>query len=295
MFITYFVDSENVGDGWIDLLGKDESGKFLIFYTGNSKRIDYEHAIMLMNADNKPEFIHCYEGNNALDFQLVSYLGYLLCSGDVQKSIIVSNDTGYDSVVDFWAERGMNVKRMSVNSIINNRLNVTNSGVCEENAKDNENQSGNDCTQTDESAVHQTAETHDDNIFGIDKKELYTVINCIGRNNTAYIHLAFVHFYGSEKGQDIYNQMKKDKFNVPSVRWNKKTRSKKLCEHIKKYCIPSNVNAPDDLFSYLCGEITASDNKASMKKKLTKKYGNSIMQVNKILEPFYKILAQIKK
>ena len=63
---TYLVDSENVGEFWIDLLNDDE-GDFLIFYTGHSPRIDYEHAIMLMNVENKPEFIHCYEGNNALD------------------------------------------------------------------------------------------------------------------------------------------------------------------------------------------------------------------------------------
>lgn len=40
---TYFVDSENVGDAWIDLLLADPNGTFLIFYTSHSPRIDYEH------------------------------------------------------------------------------------------------------------------------------------------------------------------------------------------------------------------------------------------------------------
>jgi hypothetical protein len=75
---TYFVDSENVGEARIALLKKD--GKFMIFYTVHSPRIDYDHTISLMNAKNKPEFIHCSEGNNALDFQLVTYIGSLLHS-----------------------------------------------------------------------------------------------------------------------------------------------------------------------------------------------------------------------
>lgn len=47
---TYFVDSENVGDAWINLLLADPDSTFLIFYTSHSPRIDYEHAIALMNA-----------------------------------------------------------------------------------------------------------------------------------------------------------------------------------------------------------------------------------------------------
>ena len=114
---TYYVDSENVGENWIDLLIEEEESDFLIFYTGHSPRIDYEHAINLMNAKKKPEFIHCYEGNNALDFQLVSYLGYHLRSEETKEIIIVSNDTGFDAVVNFWSERGMNIMRLSTNSV----------------------------------------------------------------------------------------------------------------------------------------------------------------------------------
>ena len=52
---TYYVDSENVGENWIDLLNEEEESDFLIFYTSHSPRIDYEHAINLMNAKKKPE------------------------------------------------------------------------------------------------------------------------------------------------------------------------------------------------------------------------------------------------
>ncbi len=90
----YYVDSENVGGNWIDLLNDEEENDFLVFYTGHSPRIDYEHAISLMNAKNKPQFIHCYEGNNALDFQLVSYLGYQLRSDENREIIILGRLKG---------------------------------------------------------------------------------------------------------------------------------------------------------------------------------------------------------
>ncbi len=71
----------------------------------------YQQTIQLMNSANKPEFIECHEGSNALDFQLVSYLGYELCADRTKEMIIVSKDTGFDAVVHFWQERGMQVKK----------------------------------------------------------------------------------------------------------------------------------------------------------------------------------------
>ena len=65
------------------------------------------------------------------------------------------------------------------------------------------------------------------NINGIDKRELYTIINCIGVNETSYIHLALVHFYGNKSGENIYKSLKKENFVAPSVQWTKETRMKK--------------------------------------------------------------------
>lgn len=109
METIYFIDSENVGDSWIELLDKAENEKdrFLVFYTGHSPRIAYPQAIQLLNAVCKPEFIECHEGNNGLDFQLVSYLGYELHADCTKEMIIVSNDTGFDAAV-FFLERTRN-------------------------------------------------------------------------------------------------------------------------------------------------------------------------------------------
>ncbi|MCR5205359.1 MAG: hypothetical protein K6E47_09900 [Lachnospiraceae bacterium] len=85
---TYYVDSENVGDSCIDLMEEDESSHFHVFYTEHSPRIDYKHMLTIMNAKRKPESLQCAEGNNALDFQLVSYLGYQLRSKKMLKYLV---------------------------------------------------------------------------------------------------------------------------------------------------------------------------------------------------------------
>ena len=104
----YYIDSENVGDSWIELLDEltQLDSRLIVFYTKHSPRMTYQQTIQLMNSANKPEFIECHEGSNALDFQLVSYLGYELCADRTKEMIIVSKDTGFDAVVHFWQERG---------------------------------------------------------------------------------------------------------------------------------------------------------------------------------------------
>ena len=62
--------------------------------------------------------IKCYTGNNALDFQLVSYLGFMMKTGAKTQYIIVSNDTGYDAMVRFWNDRERNVSRLSQAELI---------------------------------------------------------------------------------------------------------------------------------------------------------------------------------
>jgi hypothetical protein len=51
---------------------------------------------------------------NALDFQLATHLGWLIGSGEHSGASyrIVSNDTGFDCVVAYWKEKGMDIARI---------------------------------------------------------------------------------------------------------------------------------------------------------------------------------------
>ena len=110
----YLVDSENVGDIWVPLLvSSQEDDEVLVFYTTKSPHMNYENVRMLKETEKEADFIKCFEGSNALDFQLVSELGYRLSQNADREYVIVSNDTGLDAVVRYWSTRKMPVSRLS--------------------------------------------------------------------------------------------------------------------------------------------------------------------------------------
>lgn len=114
MTVQYLIDSENVGDFWIPLLdlpaGETE---LIVFYTRNSPHMSYDSLIRLKESNRTVTFIKCYEGTNALDFQLVSELGYRICSDEDGRFVIVTNDTGFDAAVKYWRRRKKSVKRIT--------------------------------------------------------------------------------------------------------------------------------------------------------------------------------------
>ncbi len=279
MATIYYIDSENVGDTWIELLDSLENtdSRFIVFYTGHSPRISYPQAIQLMNVPNKPEFIACHEGNNGLDFQLVTYLGYEVRDNNSNEMIIVSNDTGFDAVVLFWKERGITIKRVT-------RSNNSNSQPTANTAPP---------VSDDETVTGSSSVEVAEKVSGISKKELYTIINCIGIGSPSSIHLAFVHFYGNKNGVNIYKYMKNEKFAVPTVQWTKETKMKKLIELIITHSDIANNSYPDSLTDFIIKNIV--DDKKTMSDKMNKTFGSQGPKLNKIFKPFYKTLAKIKK
>lgn len=114
MTVQYLIDSENVGDFWIPLLDlPGEKMELVVFYTRNSPHMSYDSLIKLKESDRKVTFIKCYEGTNALDFQLVSELGYRICDNEDGRFVIVTNDTGFDAAVKYWRRRKKTVKRIT--------------------------------------------------------------------------------------------------------------------------------------------------------------------------------------
>lgn len=110
----YLIDSENVGDFWIPLLELPaDQAELIVFYTKNSPHMSYDSLIKLKESDRTVTFIKCYEGTNALDFQLCSELGFLIATHKGDDFIIVTNDTGYDAAVKYWRHKEYSVKRIA--------------------------------------------------------------------------------------------------------------------------------------------------------------------------------------
>lgn len=170
----FLVDSENVNDNWLMLFDMaDEDDEIVVFYTKKSPHMSYMSVIRLMeNNKINIRFEESYEGTNALDFQLVSYMGYLMgCAGSFSENkcdaasaescadeyIIMSNDTGYDPAVRFWKDKGFAVRRFNVNfckQAVQRRKNIKYQVVADIPSKeDNVNNNTNTNINTDTDAI----------------------------------------------------------------------------------------------------------------------------------------------
>lgn len=98
----FLVDSENVNDNWLMLFDMaDEEDEIVVFYTKKSPHMSYMSVIRLMeNNSINVRFEECYEGTNALDFQLVSYMGYLIGHNDSLSESTCERASGNTEIQD---------------------------------------------------------------------------------------------------------------------------------------------------------------------------------------------------
>lgn len=98
--MIYLVDYENVKN-LIELGELKETDKVIIFYTKNANTLTFEDHLAMKNTRAKIELKMVAVGNNALDFQLSTYLGYLIGKNE-REFCVISKDNGYDSIIQFW-------------------------------------------------------------------------------------------------------------------------------------------------------------------------------------------------
>lgn len=98
-----------------ELKGVQEGDALVVFYSENSKSITLDILDRIVALKLKYSSFKVRVGTkNALDFQLVSYLGFLIGHGEnTAKYHIVSEDKGFDAVADFWKKQGVSVDCIS--------------------------------------------------------------------------------------------------------------------------------------------------------------------------------------
>lgn len=112
----YLVDTENQGCTALkDLLSvPDPARKCLLFYTTYSQHMDFQTIRLMTEQAQSMEFFQCRYGiKDALDFQLISYLGYLIHQYPDAEFTIVTNDGGFDPAIEFWRDRHIRVSKVS--------------------------------------------------------------------------------------------------------------------------------------------------------------------------------------
>ena len=110
---VYLIDYENVGVGGLSGITQLSSGdRVILFYGSNTKTIPFERMVEISRSNARVEFIKTERvAKNYLDFQLTTYLGYLIGQGNSGPYLIISKDTGYDSACDFWRGRNITISR----------------------------------------------------------------------------------------------------------------------------------------------------------------------------------------
>jgi hypothetical protein len=110
---TYFIDYENVHESGLEgVMTLNEDDTVYIFYNKMTKSMPFERGIELARTKATVDFIETHKiAKNYLDFQLSTFLGYLIGKGETGAVYVISKDCGFDSLVDFWKKREITICR----------------------------------------------------------------------------------------------------------------------------------------------------------------------------------------
>ena len=110
--LVIIVDYENVNEKGLTGLEKLKQTDRLILFYNNSSKISIDKLISISKLNIKMDYFKVTTtAKNSLDFQLISYLGYLIANDSESNYFIISNDTGFDSAVAFWKARNVAICR----------------------------------------------------------------------------------------------------------------------------------------------------------------------------------------
>lgn len=191
---VYLVDTENVGTAWKELLPqKGTKDMVILFYTENSPGISYVDLNVIRQYPSSFDMILCYPGKNGLDFQMISYLGYLIKTAPKTEYVIISNDTGYDAAVKFWRDREIEVCRRSKSELTAPKDKQTNDNDVKTMLK----QLLTEGTYTDE-----------------DLERVVQVLRNYSIKQLQELYFALQKEFGAPLGMDIYRQLKPQIKNI---------------------------------------------------------------------------------
>lgn len=109
----YLIDYENTGvKGLYGIENLQEDDLIVVFYGPKTGAVPFDDHVRISTSVSHVEYIKTSKtAKNYLDFQLTTYLGYLVAHTGIKEYYVISRDSGYDSIVDFWKARGMTVVR----------------------------------------------------------------------------------------------------------------------------------------------------------------------------------------
>lgn len=298
---VYLVDSENVGDVWVPLLAATrEEDLVLIFYTQKSPHMNYETLRLLKETQKEPVFVKCFEGNNALDFQLVTELGYRLREDKNCDFVIISNDTGYDAVTRYWNERKMSVSRLS-GADCAKQLSDKNTNEKIETAFQPEEavDAVTKKTKTVSKApkVKKTAKTQQPSKENETDAIVRQLCSCIGKDKLAEFHNAMLVFFGRNAGNALYRTVKTDpKWDTywsGAAERSQKEKFDIYCKTVFAHSEPA-IDYPKDFAAFLVKAGVKRENLNSLGAALRARYGKDKgAKYYSLIKPHVKVINRM--
>ena len=195
MMNYYLIDLENVRkNGFLGIESLSEKDRVIIFYSDHADSIPIDLHFQINASPAKFEFRKVMVGSkNALDFQLCSHLGYLISYAlrwkKTSSFYIVSNDAGYNVLINYWKDFDVSVYRVA---------NFAKNVICQDDG----------IAEDDESADLATA------VMDIvqDKSVASEILSFAGVTNDSHILNTFLtRMYNNEttKAGEIYRAVKK--------------------------------------------------------------------------------------
>ena len=104
---VYLIDYENVHyAGWEGIEHLTKEDEVILFYSENASTIPMDLHIKVATSGARLRYIHVEKtGKNYLDFQLSALSGYLVAESGQEEFVVVSKDTGFNAIVDFWNQQ----------------------------------------------------------------------------------------------------------------------------------------------------------------------------------------------
>lgn len=113
---TYLVDSENVSFSWKQIITDNPADEIIVLYTEHTPKLTYADVSKIVDRKCSIRFEQVISGKepgtNALDFQLVSILGWLINEHPEREYVIAARDKGYDPAIGYWRSKGINVSKL---------------------------------------------------------------------------------------------------------------------------------------------------------------------------------------
>ncbi len=295
MKTIYFIDSENVNDAWISLATSASlEDELIVFYTAKSPHMSYEKVIELTTSGNHPiNWVKCLEGNNALDFQLVTELGYRIALSPDDKFALVTNDNGFEAAVRYWKQKGVDIVRMKSSDCKQIGIESEAETMTKEAPKADTRTKKSERKRVKEEPVEEAIICDENEMKVLSVADFYDEIEKLSKfipvTKLTLYHDCFVCLYNQDQGDSMYYAMKAEKSEVEKLRKNYLKRADSRNKAYIEY-----IFSKAGISKQIAGKIAAFYNKLENPSKNLAKMNTELIQLFGMEDgsTYYKILKK---